>query len=280
MARIGSLLLAALGAGCAAAAAAGGAVLYAVAPGRPYDGTMKPFVGRNFAHRGLHSGDSAVPENTMPAFKAAVEKEYGIELDLQLSADGEVVVFHDDDLKRACGDPRKVCEVTFSELQKIPVFGSRETAPLFSDVLAAVGGKVPLLVELKTGKNNELLCAKTAELLDDYEGDYCVQSFDPRIVRWFRMFRPFVVRGQLITKKAEYKDQSDLTAAILSGGLMNWLARPQFINHALVKKTKTVEIAERLGTVKGCWVARSAGYEKLNDFVVFEGFRPPVTFEK
>lgn len=266
------------GIGCAAAAAAAGAVLYAIAPGKYAEGAEKPFVNRNFAHRGLHSKKPNVPENTMPAFLAAAEKGYGIELDVQLTADDEVVVFHDHDLKRACRRQKKICDLTYAELKEIPLFGSFERVPRFADVLAAVNGRVPLIVELKDGEKSDLLCMKTAALLDAYKGNYCVQSFDPRIVGWFRKNRPNVFRGQLITYREDYKNLSPLMTFLLACGMFNFMSRPHFIDHALARKEKTVLLAEKLGALRCCWTAHVDGHEKDNDFVIFEGFRPECVF--
>ena len=267
---------------CAAAgAAAACGLLYAIAPGRYTAGAQKPFTGRNFAHRGLHSGDHIIPENTMPAFRAAIENGYGIELDVQLTRDEQVIVFHDHDLKRACGNKNesRICDLTYAQLSEIPLFGSTETAPLFTDVLKTINGRIPLIVELKDGPEYKLLCAKTAALLDSYEGDYCVQSFDPRIVGWFRKHRPNVFRGQLVTYRADYKGVSPLMAALLSCGLLNFMSRPHFIDHNLARKTILIKAAEKLGALRCCWTAHKKGHEKDNDFVIFEGYRPETRYQ-
>ena len=167
------------GIGCAAAAAAAGALLYAIAPGKYTEGAEKPFVNRNFAHRGLHSKKPNVPENTMPAFLAAAEKGYGIELDVQLTADDEVVVFHDHDLKRACRRQKKICDLTYAELKEIPLFGSFERVPRFADVLAAVNGRVPLIVELKDGLEARIPPSELGRKISHYD-----RELRQRIVRY------------------------------------------------------------------------------------------------
>ena len=273
-----SAKLAAFGCAAASAAAACG-LLYAIAPGRYNKGLETPFIGRHFAHRGLHSGDHKIPENTMPAFKAAIENGYGIELDVQLTKDEKVIVFHDHDLKRACGIPKRICDLTYAQLNTIPLFGSTETAPLFTDVLKTIDSRVPLIVELKDGPKYKLLCAKTAALLDHYAGNYCVQSFDPRIVGWFRKHRPHVFRGQLVTYRADYKGISPLMAALLSCGLLNFMSRPHFIDHNLAPKTITIKGAEKLGAMRCCWTAHEEGHEKENDFVIFEGYKPEPRYQ-
>jgi glycerophosphoryl diester phosphodiesterase len=136
-----------------------------------------PFQNRTFAHRGLFEADQIVPENSLPAFRAAVEAGYGVELDVQLTKDKVVVVFHDDNLKRVCGVDARVDSYTFEELQAFPLLHTGERIPAFMDVLGVLGGRIPMIVELKSGGDWKTLCEKTLALLKDYRGDYCVEAF-------------------------------------------------------------------------------------------------------
>ena len=156
-----------------------------------------PFLGHAFAHRGLHGQMEHAPENSLPAFRLAVEYGYGIELDIALSRDGQVVVFHDDTLLRACGVSGKIDEFDYVDLKKMSLFGTEEHIPLFSDVLQLVGGQVPLIVEFKHTTHNKLLVERALALLDQYEGPYCVESFDPLLLGRIRRARPKLFRGQL-----------------------------------------------------------------------------------
>ena len=162
---------------------------------------MLDFTIRRFAHRGLHGDHRIAPENSMPAFRRAVEHGYGMELDIQLTKDEKIVVFHDDELMRVCGVPGMIMDYTYEELQQFTLHESRERMPLFTDVLKMVDGRVPLIIELKAPKNiyQKRLCQKAARILDQYEGPYCIESFHPAIVFWFRVNRPWVRRGQLCT---------------------------------------------------------------------------------
>ena len=171
--------------------------LFMLAPGRVTKRQRAPFQNVNFAHRGLHSRDKSVPENSLEAFELASRAGYGIELDVQLSKDGQVVVFHDDDLKRVCGVDCRVDERTYAELTELRLCGTEYTVPLFTEVLATVRGRSPLIVELKRGRRNIELCEKTYALLAEYRGDVCIESFDPFIVAWFRFHAPELLRGQL-----------------------------------------------------------------------------------
>ena len=258
------------------AAALPGVVAWLVAPGRLSKERREPFAGRTYAHRGLYRKDQLIPENSLPAFARAAEAGYGIELDLQLTKDDRVVVFHDDTLLRGCGVDRPLSDLTFEELQALQLFGTCERIPLFSDVLALVKGRVPLIVEFKTsGSRNDRLCALACELLDAYEGLYMVESFDPRIVRWFRLHRPSVIRGQLACRPESYKKGTPFPVPLIFGYcLANFMGRPQFIAYALEKKPFTVRLAELLGAMKVCWTSHNPYMHKGQDVVIFEFYRP------
>lgn len=189
----------------------------------------KPFC-RAYAHRGLGWGEGKYPENSLPGFAAAAAAGFGIELDLQLSADGEVFVFHDYTLTRMCGVDGKLSEKTAAELKELRLAGSDETIPTFAEVLAVVGGRVPLLIELKGESGNTGLCPAMMALLADYSGEWCVESFNPLLLRWFKKNAPEVVRGLLVTDLIKEKHEgSRLTNFLLSTEQMNFLCRPDFI---------------------------------------------------
>ena len=187
--------------------------------------------GQAFAHRGLHSPERGIVENTLPAFRAACEAGFGMELDIQFTKDMQVAVFHDDDLARLTGDPRKIWDVPLAELQAMPLAG-RENAriPTLRQVLDAVNGRVPLLIELKNGPHNRRLCEALMEHLEDYPGEYLVESFNPLIVLWFRRHAPQIVRGQLVDAMPSYRPAVNSVAALFMAGLLfNCFTRPDFV---------------------------------------------------
>lgn len=189
-----------------------------------------PFRGWLYAHRGLHDNTSDAPENSMRAFQKAVDAGYGIELDIQLSKDDIPVVFHDFDLKRICGVEGMVCDYTYEELRQFKLCQSEEHIPLFADVLKLVGGKVPLIVEFKSENTDMSLCPIADELLKEYRGVYCVESFNPLCVHWYRKNRKEVVRGQLAEAFwKEEKDRRTLLYFCLQHLLLNFLAKPDFV---------------------------------------------------
>ena len=258
------------------AAAAG---LFMAAPGRVPKKSYKPFLCRNIAHRGLHTEDKSVPENSLAAFRAAAEAGYGIELDLQLSKDGQVVVFHDETLERVCDEIGRVEDLDYRELSALRLCHTEEKIPLFSEVLYLVRGRVPMIVELKTSSRNEELCRKTWQLLRDYQGDYCIESFDPRILGWFRLFAPQVVRGQLACPYEYYDEEtSPLGRFLLSNCMGNFVGRPHFIAYRVGKKPIPVRLAEKLGDARVCWTSHDPDNEKDNDTVIFEFYRPEIRY--
>ena len=150
-----------------------------------------------YAHRGLHDKPQ-VPENSMAAFRKAVEHGFGAELDIHLMADGNLAVIHDSSLLRTAGADVHIEDLSAEDLEQYRLEGTQERIPLLPEVLKLFAGKTPLIVELKAERGNHVaLCEAAAKLLDTYGGDYCVESFDPRAVGWFRKHRPEVCRGQL-----------------------------------------------------------------------------------
>lgn len=216
------------------------ALFWLVAGRKPSHEAYAPFQNLYVTHRGLHSKDLSVPENSLAAFKAAAEAGYGIELDLQLSSDGEVMVFHDDSLKRVCGVEGLVEETPAEVLKSTPLHGTEQTVPLFKSVLELVAGRSPLIVELKHSTRTDELCRKAYELLKSYDGAYCIESFDPFIVAWFCKNAPHIVRGQLITSFKSYrKTRGFISSLVLSCNLMGFKTRPNFIAHDLCKKNRS-----------------------------------------
>lgn len=151
------------------------------------------------AHRGLHDIAKGIPENSRLAFSKAIEGGYAIELDVRLTGDEQVVVFHDADLRRLCGAEGFVREMPLAELRKLKILGTEETVPSLRDVLDLVQGRVPLLVEIKKDKAEPAgkLEEQVAKMLNHYPGPVAVQSFSPRCVNWFRQHAPHFIRGQI-----------------------------------------------------------------------------------
>ena len=261
--------------------AAAGASLFLLAPGTSSRRQREPFMGTNVAHRGLHSRDKSVPENSLEAFRLAAEAGYGIELDVQFSKDKQVVVFHDDTLDRVCGVHARVDELTYDELKELRLCGSDQIIPLFTEVLGVIRGRSPIICELKNGRNNRELCEKTYEIISGYRGDICVESFNPMIMAWFRFHAKDLLRGQL-AQPTRFYDAETMSAPLayaLGHTLFNCLARPQFIAYRIGFRPLSVRMSELLGAMRVGWTSHEPRNEAGRDTVIFEFYRPKVKFK-
>lgn len=233
-----------------------------------------------YAHRGLHEKDKTIPENSMAAFEKAIASGYGIELDINLTADEEVVVFHDSNLLRVCGVDKLITACTREELLNCHLEATDEGIPFLADVLRLVDGKVPLLVELKNTSDWPLLCEKAAAMLDDYPGVYCIESFHPGIVRWFYLNRPKVVRGQLSAKWSRFEGTPFWQSLPIALLLTNLVCRPHFVayNHKDANQRISLGLYRLMGGKLACWTVRDRDdltrCQKQFDVMIFEFFRP------
>ncbi|MBP3322678.1 MAG: glycerophosphodiester phosphodiesterase [Clostridia bacterium] len=259
------------------AAALGALTAYAIAPAKASKEKAAPFKNKYFAHRGLHSGDGNTPENSLAAFKAAAEKGFGIELDVHLTTDNEVIVFHDDDLKRMCGVDRATFDLSYDEIKELSLLNTEHKIPLFTEVLKVYNGAGPMVLEIKTCPRKYELCEKVLELLNDYEGDVCIESFDPRIVGWWKKNAPQYLRGQLAQQYKKYDGQPKILAFMLANSLTNFIARPHFIAYNLGKKPLLTRLSEKMGALKFNWTVRSKEEEAKVDGIIFEKYEPEST---
>ena len=182
-----------------------------------------------YAHRGLHG--AGAPENSMEAFRRAKDAGYGVELDVHLLSDGNLAVIHDSLLIRTTGQEGRVEDLTSEQLSLFKLEGTDCVIPTFEEVLELFAGCAPLIVELKVVDNYRQLCRRVCDMLDDYNGVYCVESFDPRCVRWFRKNRPDIIRGQLAENyfKSDGSKLPWVLKLLLSNNMLNFLTRPDFV---------------------------------------------------
>ena len=155
---------------------------------------MKLFKNRFIAHRGLHK-NKIIPENSMLAFKAAIEKNYAIEFDINITKDNQIVVFHDDDLNRLCNKKENIEDVSYDFLKDLNLYESNEKIPLLKELLDEVAGKIPLIIEIKKHKNIGLLENILFEMLKEYKGEYFICSFEKGILFWLEKNKPKERRG-------------------------------------------------------------------------------------
>lgn len=242
---------------------------------------LSALYGWSYAHRGLH-GDG-VPENSLEAFRRAADAGYGSELDVHLTADGQLAVIHDSLLRRTTGVDGKIEELTSAQLSECFLQGTLQTIPLLAQVLDIYAGKAPLIVELKPTANNvDALCKKVCEVLDSYTGVYCVESFDPRCVRWFTKNRPDIIRGQLMENLFS-KPNSQIPSIIklmLKEYMFNIFTRPDFVACRFSdRKTLGAILCRKLWGVPGvAWTLKTQEEYKtaLSEkwIPIFEDFRP------
>lgn len=238
---------------------------------------------QNYAHRGLWN--EQLPENSLAAFAYAVRWGYGIELDVQLSRDQQLMVFHDADLKRMCGVNRRVSDLTCAELKALRLAGTDQTIPTLAEVLQLVKGRVPLMIEIKGEKADVALCVRLTRLLDSYRGAFCVISFSPLILNWFKNYRPCYARGQLVPKmkkpkKGMAKKGSRFVTFLLSHMLTNVISRPDFISveQSLRKRPSVLFCTRALHLPCFSWTVRTPeefrNCRRFGSFAVFERIRP------
>ena len=235
-----------------------------------------PFMGVHYAHRGLFDNETDAPENSLKAIKKAVEAGYGIEFDVQLSKDDIPVVFHDASLKRVCGIDGNVWEYTLEELQKMKLAKSEETIPTLAQVLSVVDGKVPLIIEYKMDRVDTKVCVLGNELLKDYKGAYCIESFHPFAVKWYRENRPEIMRGQL-SENFTRGGKKGLQFWVMTRLLTNFLTRPDFIAYChRDADSLSRRICSRLGALPVTWTIKNQEqYEKAKphfELFIFDSF--------
>lgn len=183
------------------------------------------------AHRGLHNAAEGVIENSMTAFEHAIKAGIPIECDIHLSSDLQPVVFHDATLLRLTGDARRLCDVSLSELNKISLTGSDDQIPNLQSVLDLVAGQVPLVIEMKQSPfGHKILAQQVWNILKDYQGRYCIQSFDPFMLKWFHHHAPQVTRGQL-SMKSPPKKMPAYRKFMMRHMLLNALSKPHYIGY-------------------------------------------------
>ncbi len=246
---------------------------------------ITPLLGFDYAHRGLWTthdpGENNRPENSLAAFRAAAEKGYGIELDVHLTRDGRLVVHHDDSLKRLTGTDIRIAESTLEEVRacKLP---NGEPVPTYDEVLETVAGRIPMIVEVKVENGNHAALSEAVyQRMQSYSGPWCMESFSPSAVKWFRLNAPEIIRGQLAFDHAGKGKTAFLFLRNLgiASMLQNMLSRPDFVafEASSVKwHTLSIHLLRLMKPWFVAWTVRSqADMDKLRgkwDLQIFEKF--------
>lgn len=234
-----------------------------------------------YAHRGFHD-KPVIPENSLPAFRRAIEHGFGAELDVHLLKDGTLAVFHDSDLRRCANVDGQIENLTLEELKQLRLEGTDEQIPTFDEVLALFESATPLIIELKTARgNHHALVKAVCERLDTYKGEFCIESFDPFALIDVKKLRPEICRGQLSMNFC--KDPSGLPfyKRVIAGNmLLNFLTRPDFIAYKFEdRKALSPTLCRTLwGIQEVSWTIRQKedllNAEQAGSIGIFECFDP------
>ena len=243
-----------------------------------------------YAHRGFHNKPS-IPENSIPAFRRAIERGYGAEFDVHLISDGSLVVFHDNNLERCTGVDGIIEDCTLPELKELSLEGTYEKIPTFQEVLnlfknnPGPDGKIcPLIIELKTsGGNHEALVKAVCDVLDTYPGPYVIESFDPNAVLDLRKLRPDIERGQLVDNFVRFKFDGGLSRGVkrlLQSLAFDFVTWPDFVAFRFTARDSVgIKRAVKSNRVTNvAWTIKTPGMYKEavkeGYIIIFEGFDP------
>ncbi|MGX5776838.1 glycerophosphodiester phosphodiesterase family protein [Methylorubrum zatmanii] len=238
---------------------------------------------RPIAHRGLHDRASGIPENTLAAAEAAVAGGYAIECDVQLSADGEAMVFHDAALGRLTEATDPVESRTAADLGSLAIAGTRERIPTLAEFLGRIAGRVPVIVEIKSRFDGDRrLTRRAAAIVAGFEAPVALKSFDPGLVATLAEIAPDIPRGIVAEASQDdpaYAKLSPTVRAELSGLLHLHVSRPHFLSWRVDDLPGPVPyLCRRLGAMPVMtWTVRTEAQRALAaehaDQMVFEGFR-------
>ena len=234
-------------------------------------------LSKPFAHRGLFNDTR--PENSLSAIDAAVSAGFPVEIDVQVTADGRAVVFHDWNLKRLTGRDAKVKDVTAAEIAALTLLGTDQRIPSLEETLDVIAGREPVLIEIKNRRYPTALEPEAGRILSAYRGPFAIQSFNPFTLGWFRLRHPKISRGQ-ISCSFDTDDMAGWKKKVLANYGMNWMSGPQFISHhwKQLPALAPTFLRTALKMPLLAWTVRSeaemAAALKLGDNVIFEHFVP------
>ena len=239
---------------------------------------------RPIAHRGLHDASSGLIENTAGAVRGAIEAGYGVEVDVQISGDGEAMVYHDDTLGRLTEGNERLDRLTGAALKRVAFRSSSEHMITLSDLCDLVGGRATIVIELKSRfDGDERLASRVAEILGAYKGPAAPMSFDPRQVMVLRQKAPRLPCG-IVAAKYRPHPYWDLMPGWMRHGmgylLTGLVARPQFVAYAVADLPALAPSFARriLGLPLLAWTVRTEAERqraaRFADQMIFEEFRP------
>ena len=237
-------------------------------------------ITRPLAHRGLHDEQNGIMENTLSAFAAAVAASYGIECDLQISSDGEAMVYHDDVLGRLSDGKGRLDALTAAELKRVAFKGTADRMMTLGELCDFVASRVTLLLELKSSlASDRRLATRAAKVLSGYGGQAAVMSFDPALIADLRSMAPRLTHGIAVRNPA-WAEIAATPRRALAGLLQALRARPQFLAYSIANLPALLPTLARtlFGLPLLAWTVRSTDDQckaaRYADQMIFEGFRP------
>ena len=237
-------------------------------------------IARPLAHRGLHDDGKHIIENTMSAFAAAIAGRYGIECDLQISGDGEAMVFHDDVLGRLTEGAGRLDAMTAAELKRVEFKGTADRMITLGELCDFVAGRAAMLIELKSARaGDRRLAARAADVLSGYGGNAAVMSFEPRQVADLRMIAPQLPRGMAV-RSHTWRDASAAPKRAIAALASALASRPQFLAYSVADLPALLPTVTHnfLARPLLAWTVRSEDERqraaRYADQMIFEGFRP------
>ncbi|MDZ7819148.1 MAG: glycerophosphodiester phosphodiesterase family protein [Aliarcobacter sp.] len=231
---------------------------------------MNLFENRYIAHRGLHNS-RLIPENSLLAFEKAVKKNYSIELDITISKDNQIVVFHDENLYRLCGFKENIEEMNYAFLKELKLYETNEKIPLFKEVLNLVDGKITLVIEIKKHKNIGLLENILIDLLKNYKGKYLICSFEKDILFWFKKNKPNLKKGLIFESNPKKFKKYNKTLFLYK----YYKTKPDFISlDYKLLHSSIYDFCKKKALQISSWTIRDEeNYEKIKtkvDAIIFE----------
>lgn len=251
------------------------AYVFLVMP-RAVDGADMDLQSTDYASNGLWSKN--VPKASTEAFRLAKELGYGVEISLALSRDGEIFVVSDEDLYRLCGSHKKLSSLSSAQIYALRP-GIGYLLPRLCDLLSLIDGNVPILIEIKSDESTPTLCKKLCHVLDGYHGAFAIESIDPRVLEFFKKYRPRYARGQITASRSDMPTGA-FSRFMLRHLFVNIVSRPDFIvtdgnlvhEPAFLLATK---LFGRRGFVRPVKTERRyAICRKLSLYAIFENIRP------
>ena len=215
------------------------------------------------AHRGYHDRNKKIIENSIESFKKAIEYNYIIELDIHMLKDGNIVVFHDNNLKRVCGINKMISDLSYDEIKKYNLFNTESKIPLLKDVLRLVDGKVPLLIEIKYYHKYGIIEKELIKMMKNYKGKFAVQSFYPKTIFWFKKHAKYIPVGLLTS---DFKRSSNLKRLIGKTIILDVILKADFISYNINAAPNIYIDAKRKKKLVIGWTVRTNDEYQKNRF--------------